>query len=257
MQDSIVIIQCNSGHLYGDLIACARYRVYDLMSKGDQEKITHVLFIIHLPRQISCSLVGFQGDPWISCHIDDLIPTEADNAIELDQVLGEVFISDVFMGNLPFKDRKKYSDLSSLLLRNSVQSIDTDRTMLDISSMEDGELGQSYHKDGGIAMSEINLDFETTEETMENTGEKLMNETNILSPPISPKPSICPSRNPFYRNLYKCIQPAASKLKDITMKRSTERVNILVRLIPKNIDQLGKCKLMCLLYTCAIFFRCC
>ena len=80
----LLVVQCQSAHLYGDLIACARYRVSDerakalALSPGAQTSsrsigCTHVLFIIYLPRQTpSLSFVGFQGDPWSSVHIDEL-----------------------------------------------------------------------------------------------------------------------------------------------------------------------------------------
>ncbi len=58
---------------------------------------THVLFIIHLPRQAS-SFVGFQGDPWISTHIDDLrVPTE--ESVTLAQAV-QSSISDLFYSEM-------------------------------------------------------------------------------------------------------------------------------------------------------------
>ncbi len=93
----LVIIQCDSGHLNGDLIACARYRIYDIRAKADDVQITHVLFIIHLPQQVaSSSFVGFQGDPWISSHIDDLRPT-SDRAVSANEAIG-LSISELFLG---------------------------------------------------------------------------------------------------------------------------------------------------------------
>ena len=81
--DKLLIIQCDSGHLYGDLVACARYRVDDerekaLLHKRSHHGVTHVLFIVSLPRkEIDTSrsgskMVGFQGGAWISAHIDDI-----------------------------------------------------------------------------------------------------------------------------------------------------------------------------------------
>ena len=81
--DKLLIIQCDSGHLYGDLIACARYRVDDereraLLHKRSHHGATHVLFIVNLPRRESdtsrrgSKMVGFQGGVWISAHIDDI-----------------------------------------------------------------------------------------------------------------------------------------------------------------------------------------
>ena len=98
------MIQCDSGHMNGDLIACARYRIYDERVKAlDKNKIqhrvgvTHVLFIINLPHQVSSSsFVGFQGDPWISYHIDDLRPTSG-NTIEPLQAISAT-ISELFIG---------------------------------------------------------------------------------------------------------------------------------------------------------------
>ena len=99
-QRRIVVIQCDSGHMIGDLIACARYRIYDLKARADKDQITHVLFIIHLsvlPNQVTgSSFVGFQGNPWVSAHIDDLRPT-ADNLVATQQAIG-VPISDLFHG---------------------------------------------------------------------------------------------------------------------------------------------------------------
>jgi len=101
-QNSLLVIQCDSGHLNADLIACARYRIYDKRAEASQrnkvfrtEGHTHVLFTIHLPRQVlSSSLVGFQGDPWISTHIDVLRPMTYD-MITLHEAMG-MSISHLF-----------------------------------------------------------------------------------------------------------------------------------------------------------------
>ena len=101
----LLVIQCDSGHKNGNLIACARYRIYDERIKAINKNklqnrvgVTHVLFIINLPHQVSSSssFVGFQGDPWISCHIDDLRPTSG-NTIEPQQAIS-ANISDLFIG---------------------------------------------------------------------------------------------------------------------------------------------------------------
>ena len=101
--NSLLVIQCDSGHLNGDLIACARYRIYDKRAetslRNEREWCTHVLFIIHLPWQtVGSSFVGFQGEPWISTHIDDLRPTTG-GTITLQEVMG-VSISQLFCGKM-------------------------------------------------------------------------------------------------------------------------------------------------------------
>ena len=108
-----MIIQCDSGHLYGDLVACARYRIEDEKEKALRKKgkslrekkvvtgTTHVLFIIHLPRRGGSrgfSFVGFQGGSWISAHIDD-IHVQSEAALTLDAL--NVTISELFY-NMPF-----------------------------------------------------------------------------------------------------------------------------------------------------------
>ena len=101
----MLIVQCDSGHLYGDLIACARYRVDDEREKSSSRWSadygrTHVLFIIHLPRRggdgdgALGSFVSFQGGKWLSAHIDDLrAPSEA--ALSLEDAL-HTSISNLF-----------------------------------------------------------------------------------------------------------------------------------------------------------------
>ena len=96
----MLIIQCDSGHLYGDLLACARYRIDDERAKlnwREGQGSTHVLFVIHLPRQAETqksSFVGFQGGSWISAHIDDIrAPSEL--SLTLDDALSSP-ISQLF-----------------------------------------------------------------------------------------------------------------------------------------------------------------
>ena len=103
-QNRLLVIQCDSGHLNGDLIACARYRIYDERVNAlnnnkiqNRDGVTHVLFIINLPHQVSSStFVGFQGNPWISSHIDDLRPTSSDTIEPLHAIATN--ISELFIG---------------------------------------------------------------------------------------------------------------------------------------------------------------
>ena len=114
-QNRLLVIQCDSGHLNGDLIACARYRVYDervnALNKNkiqNRDGVTHVLFIINLPHQVSSStFVGFQGDPWISSHIDDLRPTSSDTIEPLHAIatnISELFIGEYIHDIAPLLD---------------------------------------------------------------------------------------------------------------------------------------------------------
>ena len=69
----LVILQCDSGDVHSDLIACARYNITNehnqtTLTDGDSSGIVHVLFIVQLPRIAGGCFVGFQVDllfmPW-------------------------------------------------------------------------------------------------------------------------------------------------------------------------------------------------
>lgn len=107
-EDSLLIIQSDSGHIYGDLIACSHYRIEDEREKAKKHTAsrTHVLFIIHLPHKYDSttrsSFVGFQGGNWIYAHIDDIrVATESD--VTLDDVqnypISQLFYSGTFQTN--------------------------------------------------------------------------------------------------------------------------------------------------------------
>ncbi|XP_053396010.1 E3 ubiquitin-protein ligase rnf213-alpha-like [Mercenaria mercenaria] len=69
---SLMVIQCDSGDVNANLIACARYCVMDEFEKMRDElrAPVHVVFIVQLPR--GASFTGFQCGIWHSAHIDDL-----------------------------------------------------------------------------------------------------------------------------------------------------------------------------------------
>lgn len=123
----MLIVQCESGHLDGDLIACARYRIIDERTKviekmkgAENVGQLHVLVIIHLPREaIGTPFVGFQSDPWISAHIDELRET-GDDIISPFVANGRT-ISSLFSSNssqlLPSKQEIPHLNLCKCLHR--------------------------------------------------------------------------------------------------------------------------------------------
>lgn len=109
-----MILQCDSGHLNSDLLACARYRIDDQREKAyrhrenaDGHTLTHVLLIVYLPRFVkdhqgrTLSFVGFQGGAWISAHIDDIHVTSHCAGITLNDAISST-ISQLFY-SLPFQ----------------------------------------------------------------------------------------------------------------------------------------------------------
>lgn len=183
-KQSLVVIQCDSSRGTGDLIACARYRIYDLKAKATEKLTNHVLFVIHLPRNVAnSSFVGFQGNPWVSFYIDDLRPTN-DIAISVGEAIG-MTISELF--NAGGKTSSTHEESSDEL--NSSEE-EQGATGFQVSPAEPPEMGSA---------------------------------SSVERAPIE---------TARYRRLHGCIQAAASKLKDTT-KRCTERLTLLVRLIPK------------------------
>ncbi len=281
MKDCLVILQCDSGHLNGELIACARHRIYDLRAKADESQTTHVLFIIHIPRQIPCSLIGYQGEPWISAHVDDLKPSE-EGMFELHEAIRGVQMSELFIGgkwnsnSIPYSTQTSDNTSAAIQQRVEVNSLINTSHSIDLESKSSNHWAQTID----VAMKD-NILSETMDLSVEDIED--MSCGNESQPLVereksqAGKPSLRPFlpqvqkmplhsanesekqikivdnvfnrqvseenhffqvnyKNPLFKRLYRCIQPAASKLQDFTFKRSTQRVELLVHLIPKSIQ---------------------
>ena len=85
-ENKLMIVQCDYGERNTDLIACARHRLIDEMRRPKKPKcgVTHVLFIVQLPRVAGgTAFTSFQGGPWTSIHIDELTcPTGANQVVK-------------------------------------------------------------------------------------------------------------------------------------------------------------------------------
>jgi hypothetical protein len=245
----LVVIQCDSGHMNGDLIACARYRIYDLRVKADEEQITHVLFIIHLPHQVAnSSFLGFQGSPWISSHIDELRPSTG-IAVSAQEAIG-LTISELFLGK---KNSQETEATSSQQIPAQLQVVDVKEEKFgygDISrENEEGPhlVLPGSNDDAQHLIEADEMEAETAWAAIEENSQSPMPTVHATTSPqdaIATQPSvIMPNRSPLFRRLHGCIQAAFSKLNDFNMKRSTKRVEILVHLIPKELPrEIGKCR---------------
>ena len=126
--DNLLIVQCESGHKYIDLIACARHRVLDeeAQAKASQLKnVTHVVFIISLPRKRGgTKFVGFQGGTWECYHIDSLLPPK-DPLLTIESALNmplNDILSDCYTNNTELLHNRLQNWISlSLLHSNNVQ----------------------------------------------------------------------------------------------------------------------------------------
>ena len=234
----LIIIQCDSGHLNGDLIACARNRIYDVRS--EKERDTHVVFVIHLPHQAAnSSFVGFQGDPWISVHIDDLRPT-SDSTVMPYEAMNTV-ISQLFLGNISQFGMQIELGGAANVHNNEQSDIEMDTKPSRPSHTEEGtQIPPSEVEDEGESMDEDELaaNVENGERMSEGSGpdesegERMEEEAAVDVAEPQPMMALPP---PQCQRLHGCIQAAASRLQDDNKRRATQRVEILVNLIPKDI----------------------
>ena len=195
-----------------------------------------MVFVIHLPhRATNSSFVGFQGDPWISVHIDDLRPT-SDSTIMPYEAMGTT-ISELFMGcstttledarGLPKDGDEEGSDVEMDAMPSTRRS-DTRQYVDEGESMEEDEAPPIED----IERMSQGSEAENEEEDME--------EERVL-PAGDPQLHQSVTVPPQCWRLHGCIQAAASKLEDNNKKRATQRVEILVNLIPRQIQlPLGK-----------------
>ena len=211
---SLLVIQCDSGHLNSDLIACARYRIYDKKAdatlQNEGKGCTHILFIIHLPRHVVGSMfVSFQGDPWISTHIDNLRATN--DTIMLHEAMG-VSISQLFYDEVATSERAKAPSKAAVLqLTTDATKIPVGQVLPPLPSRSDLE------GDNG---------------------------------PCTALP-VERNHNTQFRRLHGCIQQAASRLYDYTRdkERATKRVSILVNNIPRNPSFPPGMQSLCVMHT--------
>ena len=205
------MVQCDSGHLNCDLIAFARYRVCNeaIKAKSKNEiqgrnNVTHILFVIRLPQhEVKSKFVGFQGDPWISVHIDDLRPTF--EATVLPEQALTMKISELFIGELDKPVGHNIEDMTPELLH---------------------AFKELPHN--------VLLPAEEDMQLVENTAASFSNDDD----PQLASDKHFPSQ---HRRLLGCVQAAVSMLKDSDGKRSKYRIEKLMALIPKTPpDQLGK-----------------
>ena len=269
--NSLLILQCDSGHLDGDLIACARYRIYDerarsLMQNSIQgrEGSTHVLFIIHLPQQATgSSFVGFQGDPWISTHIDDLRPAEG-TLPTLNEALGAT-ISELFLGQPNHTEAQEDMEVSTVG-GGEEMPLPKDQWMAPHESREDEEPEAMDTEQPttqfipGVLKDEMppSSDHEDEEVSSEPEAMAIEGPTEQVPLEVSSPKAASIGRGGYYRRLHGCIHAAASKLQDSekNKKRATKRVEILVELIPREPTlHVGKCETLTIKGYCEMVLR--
>ena len=273
----LIIIQCDMGYIADDLIACARNRVYDMRAKAAREFKshknvdpnaghtvaedvvlgTHVLFILYLSVQtLHSSLVGFQGDTWISAHIDDIRPS-SDSIFPLNIAQG-TSIGKLFYGPLEDDELSEYID-PLLLLEHSADCGPNVQQMNIVSGPNTQVLspgpnsqvlasasGPTTHivfpSGAGPAGQVIPTINSSPSQQLISSVPSLVKQREEEMAQAAPKPANIPQRqhkiiHRMYtqcRRLHVCIQAAASRLVHLTpnKKWATKRVEWLTDLIP-------------------------
>ena len=230
--------------------------------------VTHVLFVIHLPQlEVKSQFVGFQGDPWISVHIDDLRSTSEATVIPEQALITK--ISELFIGE--FEEVHLVSEDDS--------DMDTEDGL---SPTEDVTSKQLYSSINNSVPLPVEEDMQIEERTalMSNEDFQLeipvVDESSTSIPRTTPTSAMLPltayvqceggadmevegpetkmkwvrKEKSFYAQhgrLFDCVQAAVSKLRDSEQgNRSMLRIQKLMKLIPKTtIDQLGKVEYNC------------
>ena len=244
-------------------------RTKALLNRSGFNFKTHAVFIIHLPVHVAHStFVGFQGDPWISCHIDEL-RSSGENAIT-PEVAQRVTVSQLFYGHLETTLlERQISELSSDV------GVTFDRlTSVEEEDMEEGEgwekkitREQGHQGEGesnleirdmqgeseGDDANETNSFAGVAKNTMVTSGNDEKEKDSVGSSPtsseIQPQSHVSVTHKTLTDvytqcvRLNSCIQAAASRLQESTRnkQRATERVRLLIQVIPaKPAFPLGK-----------------
>ena len=232
----LIIIQCDMGYTTDDLIACARHRIYDMRAKAARDLTeteavgTHVLFIVHLPVQtMQSSLVGFQGEPWISAHIDEIRPTSEGN-ITLDIAQG-ISISKLFYGPLDDKTLAKVIDTKQTLsLEERISEGEPTKQVISlISNASQGPSTQVCDSVAGPSGQVLSQVSGPSEQLLSPT----LGPTHQATQKIS-RNVVIPAMYTQCRRLHICIQAAASRLIQFTPNKrwATKRIELLTKLIP-------------------------
>ena len=230
---SILIIQCDSGHLHSNLIACARHKVIDeivvaqspsnekqeneiknqtekfktMESKASADpssRIIHVVFIVQLPRKSGgTNFVGFQGGDWVSVHLDDL-RAQKENEISFQNAI-EFSISEIFN-----------STYRQVLYEPSEENTA-------VSWVDSASLSEPSQVGAEQSLANPELSQQNPEPSQ-----------HITRSIVSSHPGLSHIKFNANRRLRDLIQMACSLLyeSEHNRKRTTQRINILTDLIP-------------------------
>ncbi|XP_078674105.1 E3 ubiquitin-protein ligase rnf213-alpha-like isoform X2 [Branchiostoma floridae x Branchiostoma belcheri] len=240
--ESVLVVQCDSGHTNSNLIACARYCVQDEQTQVGNTT-AHLVFIVQLPRLPGGCFVGFQGGRWTCAHIDDLQPPQR-NAPDVGEMINKP-ISQL-LGGHRWEEDTRDMDMDAEEGEEEENTVDRSVQMEDEGPVHGTEAGVeedmdveeeeprevTMERDGGDTLEEMDLDdieLELTADREEvdpqpKTADKYK-EVSVLDDKML---------------LVSCIQATAAMLEDpkhLPKRRTVTRIEKLMELLQERVEK--------------------
>ncbi|XP_053396017.1 E3 ubiquitin-protein ligase rnf213-alpha-like [Mercenaria mercenaria] len=201
----LIVIQCDSGDVNANLIACARYCVMDEFEKlrDEMTEPVHVVLIVQLPKVSGGCFTGFQCGKWHSAHIDDLQPEDM-HIPSLEEMHGKsvgMLIDDAVTSQTePMETDDSSSTGEAMEWKNNTDTCT--RNFLN-SGQED------------LKLDDVLSEFENVGNNVKRRMELYKNKLDVKKLVLS------------------CVQSALSMVKDKAERsnRETERVDFVIRLL--------------------------
>ncbi|XP_052807608.1 E3 ubiquitin-protein ligase rnf213-alpha-like isoform X3 [Mya arenaria] len=214
--ESLMLIQCDSGDVNANLIACARYIVMDEYEKA-RKKLrapVHAVFIVQLPRKAGGCFTGFQCGRWHSAHIDDLCP-ESTQMPDIQYLQGKT-VSSIFHN---VGEKQSHHDEIE-----GEQGEEMDRTDNRTSGTQMPGKERGIGEGGNMDVDEMDIDVEFNIQMLEVDREQKKQDVIKL-----------------HGLIMQCVQSALAMVKDKKgyTQRETRRVDIVMKCLrnAKNLEQ--------------------
>ncbi|XP_013380375.1 E3 ubiquitin-protein ligase rnf213-alpha-like [Lingula anatina] len=252
--DTLLLVQCDSGDQNGSLIACARYCVMDEFAQARENmgsKI-HVVFVVQLPRVSGGCFVGFQGGKWLSVHIDDLRPETYQLPSwgnMMGNSIGTLFTQSVHqcrthgpqsgiitrqdlaerIEQLQKRELAPHPSDSGIVLESEVNNTDED-SLMDTSESHFSQDIETENQRASTPKKENSVQVDTGEE-LPTTDVRMEEDVERMEVEDHESDLRGLDYSALIRN---CVQGAAAMLKEEhaeNVQRTTERIQILLKLL--------------------------
>ncbi|KAK3585578.1 hypothetical protein CHS0354_036765 [Potamilus streckersoni] len=225
-EESILVVQCDSGDTNANLVACARYCTLDEHQQMKERRTApcHVVLIIQLPRIAGGCFTGFQCRLWHSVHLDDLRAQDEEMPSIMEMLgksVGTLMERAVGTQSTHAADMDEEEDFEANRVGQSAVAMETDEME---SERNDTEIPRQVKTE---QMEWVREEAEKPlSEPDQGQGHELQ---DVINERIDHKLNV--------RNLIlSCIQPALAMVKDKeeTSGRSTRRIELMLDLLHQN-----------------------